>query len=102
MKRKNPLWPWILLAPVVLLVISRRVSAQMITGEISGTVQDSSGAVIPGATITLSDEETGAVRIALSMANGEFVITALRPGSYSVKVEKVGLKAYERKGVALT
>jgi hypothetical protein len=82
--------------------MSRQAPAQMITGEISGTVQDSSGAVIPDATVTVTDEETGAVRTTSSKANGEFVLTALRPGTYSVKVEKTGFKAYEQKRIVLT
>jgi Carboxypeptidase regulatory-like domain len=74
----------------------------MITGEMSGTIQDSSGAVIPEAMITVTNEGTGAVRTTSSMANGEFVLSALRPGTYTIKVEKNGFKTYERKGNVLT
>ena len=103
MTRRNSLGWWTLCLPIVLLVTVRATSAQeMITGEISGAVQDTSGAMIPGATVTLTNEETGAVRITSSTASGEFVITALRPGNYSIKVEKVGFKAYERKAIVLT
>src|SRR5271157_2837343 len=96
MRRKDsPGWCvfWIL---IVLLAIVRPAPAQMVTGEISGTVQDVSGAVIPDAAITVTDQATGAVRTTSSMANGDFVVTAIRPGTYRVKVEKTGFKTYER------
>lgn len=86
----------------MLLLLCGRAPAQMITGELSGTVLDSSGAVIPDASITVTSEDTGASRTITSSANGEFVFTALRPGTYTVKVEKAGFQAYERKGIALT
>ncbi|MFB3921551.1 MAG: carboxypeptidase regulatory-like domain-containing protein [Terriglobia bacterium] len=85
-----------------LALICGRAPAQIITGEMSGTVTDASGAVVPGATVTVTNEGTGAARTAESGSNGEFVITALPPGQYSVKVEKAGFQASERKGIALT
>jgi hypothetical protein len=93
---------WFLWASIVMLAWVGPASAQMITGEISGTVQDSSGAVIPDATITVTNEATSAVRTISSMSNGEFVVTALRPGSYRVKVEKAGFKAYEQTAIVLS
>jgi len=74
----------------------------MITGDVSGTVQDSSGAVIPGVNIALSSAETGALRKVSSSANGDFVLTALRPGNYDLKVEKAGFQTYEQKGIIVT
>src|ERR1051326_89674 len=100
MSKKTSLSRWFLWASIVMLLMAQPISAQMITGEISGTVQDSSGAVIPEATITVTNEATSAVRTSSTMTNGDFVITALRPGMYRVKVEKIGFKAYERKGIA--
>ena len=85
-----------------LALICGRAPAQMITGEISGTVLDSSGAVIPDASIALTSEDTGALRTVASSASGDFVFTALRPGTYTAKVEKAGFQAYERKGIVLT
>jgi len=85
-----------------LALMCGRAPAQMITGELSGTVLDSSGAVIPDASITLTSEDTGALRTVASSGSGEFVFTALRPGTYTVKVEKAGFQAYERKGIVLT
>jgi carboxypeptidase family protein/TonB-dependent receptor-like protein len=61
--------------------------AQLPVGTISGVVQDSSGAVIPGATATATNRETGLVRTAATSGNGRFVLPALPVGNYDVKVE---------------
>ena len=95
-------WPKCLLAAVLVPLFCMRAPAQMITGEVSGTVVDTSGAMVPEANITLRDEATGAARVLVSSASGEFVFTAVRPGTYTVKVEKPGFKTHERKGVILT
>jgi hypothetical protein len=79
-----------------------RAPAQIITGEISGTVVDSSGAVVPGASVTVTSEATGATRTVESSAGGEFVFTALPPANYTVKVEKAGFQVTERKSITLT
>ena len=102
MSTRNSFRLWHLWGLIMLLLLCGRAPAQMITGELSGTVLDSSGAVIPDASITLTSEDTGALRTVASSANGEFVLTALRPGTYAVKVEKAGFQAYERKGIVLS
>src|SRR5437773_2390773 len=95
-------WSKCLWAGVLIPLFCLRAPAQMITGEISGTIVDSSGAMVPEANVTLTDAATGAARVLVSSASGEFVFTAVRPGTYTVKVEKPGFKTHERKGVILT
>ena len=85
-----------------LVLFCGRAPAQIITGEMSGTVTDSSGAVVPEAAVTVTSETTGAVRTVESGSGGEFVFTALPRGTYTVKVEKGGFNAYERKSIVLT
>jgi len=75
-----------------LALVCGRAPAQIITGEMSGTVTDSSGAVVPGASVTVTSESTGATRTVESGSSGDFVLTALSPGQYSVKVEKAGFQ----------
>jgi hypothetical protein len=62
------------------------------TGSISGTVVDTSGQVVPGATVTLTNEATADTRTQPSKERGEFSFFAVPPGSYTVKVELVGFK----------
>jgi hypothetical protein len=59
---------------------------------IQGTVTDPSGAVVPGATLTLTDKETGRTLTATSNDAGVYNINALKPSTYSITVEKTGFK----------
>src|SRR5262245_38579202 len=62
------------------------------TAPLSGSVSDSSAAVIPGASITVINDATGAKFDTLSIENGTFVIPALTPGTYTVSVSLAGFK----------
>src|SRR6266700_754861 len=66
-------------------------SAQFGAG-IQGTIKDSTGAVIPGATITATKAETGVAHTARTSGNGFYRISELAPGSYAVTVESKGFK----------
>ena len=61
-------------------------------GEIVGTVTDSTGAVVPGAAITVTNTSTNAVRNAVSNEAGIYSVPGLVPGPYSVKVELAGFR----------
>src|SRR5262249_3459552 len=83
------------LAAVLLLmalaVSPRHASAQGgVTATLSGTVFDSSGAVVPGAAITAKNKATAATSTAVSGADGLFTIPALEPGEYTVNVAMKG------------
>jgi hypothetical protein len=85
------------------LVTSTLVFAQAsTTATIRGNIQDTSGAVLPGATVTLTNEGTSAVQTAVSDDRGQYLFAGLFPGTYDLKVELSGFKTYERKGIALS
>lgn len=87
---------------LVLTLCATSVFAQTSTGSITGTVFDSSGAVIPGAQIRLLGTETGdLVRTLASDAAGNFTAPLLRPASYSVEVSAQGFKTMKRAGIVL-
>ncbi len=65
------------------------------TGAIKGTVTDSSGAVVPNATVTVTDNETGAVRTVTSGGDGAFIATVLPLGTYRLRVQAAGFKPLE-------
>ena len=65
---------------------------QATTGSLSGSVSDPSGAVVPGATVTLVNTATGAERSAESNTWGTFDFQALQPGTYTISVEASGFK----------
>ncbi len=78
------------------------IFAQTVTGIISGTVADPGGLAIPGATVTLRNEETGDARETKSSDTGDFVFTAVPPGRHTVGVQFQGMKRYERRNLNLT
>ncbi|HEV2386297.1 MAG TPA: carboxypeptidase-like regulatory domain-containing protein [Candidatus Acidoferrales bacterium] len=62
------------------------------TGAVTGTVSDPSGAVIPGAQVTLTDLATGAVRTAAADANGSYTFSLVPPGQYKLTFSWTGFK----------
>ena len=56
-------------------------------GRFAGTVLDSSGAFVPGATVTVKNEKTGEERTATSSAQGIYVVTNLKPSNYTIRVK---------------
>src|SRR5688572_23142353 len=75
-----------------LVSASFAIYAQEVTAGIYGTVQDSSGSVIPGATITMRNTETGRTHQAVSDGSGNFVFTLIPFGMYEVTAEAKGFK----------
>jgi hypothetical protein len=86
----------------VLLVCNPFVSAQTTSGEISGRVLDASGAVVPGAQVTLANEETGSQQTDKTTASGLFVFPSLQPGTFAVSVQAAGFKTLEKRDMHLT
>jgi carboxypeptidase family protein len=76
--------------------------AQLTTATIQGTVKDQSGAVLPGATVTATNTETGNTRNATSGSRGEYRLSALGAGTYDIQAEMTGFQTGVRKGVTLT
>ena len=76
--------------------------AQTITGVVTGTVLDPSGAAVAGAPVTLVDAGTGLRQSATSSASGEFVFPSVQPSLYSVIVEAQGFKRYQRTNIQVT
>src|SRR5512146_1896490 len=63
------------------------------TGTVVGVVTDPSGAVIPGATVTISDAATGVTRTTTTNDKGRYVLSTVTPGTYSISVVKQGFSA---------
>src|SRR5437762_1660953 len=83
----------IIFAMVLFMVcVSLSVQGQTIVGRIGGTVTDKAGAVIPNATITVTNPTTNLVRTATTDESGFYTLTNLPVGTYSVMVEQKGFK----------
>src|ERR1700744_5586861 len=90
MLRKFSLVTFMLL---VLLGSTLALAQTITTGDLTGTVTDSTGAVVPNATVTAKDLRNGETRTATSNNSGEYRITFLRPGEYTVSAGTTGLKS---------
>lgn len=66
-----------------------------LTGDLQGTVLDPTGAVIPGAKVTIRNKATGVTKTVMTDQNGEFAELQLDLGEYAVSIEKTGLKTVE-------
>jgi len=85
----------------VLCCFSVAAVAQVTTGSILGTVRDSTGAVIPGAKVTITDVGKGTTSTALTSSNGDYDVEHLIPGTYKIAVEMTGFKQSVSNDIAL-
>ena len=75
--------------------------AQVITGTLSGTVQDNTGAVVPGATVVVKNALSGDTRTAVSNQAGSFTFAGLNSGDYNITITSPSFKIFTEKGVHL-
>jgi len=75
--------------------------AQAFDASLSGSVYDKTGAVVAAATITLSNPAIGFAQSFPTQPDGRFTFSLLRPGTYTLKVEKSGFRTYVQSGVVL-
>jgi len=88
----------------ILVVIALGVlnlSAQQITGNIRGTVADSTGAFVQRASVTARQTETGLTRQATTDRNGTYVLLELPVGHYELRVKAAGFQEYIQDGISL-
>jgi len=83
----------------VLLLVSVGLFGQAESGTVSGTITDNTGAVVPGATVTMTSVNTAQTRSAVTGSAGEYAVPSLRPDTYSITVEREGFQKYSRKVV---
>ncbi|HUK17405.1 MAG TPA: TonB-dependent receptor [Bryobacteraceae bacterium] len=86
---------------LVFLTVSLGFS-QGTTATLDGIVHDQTGAVVPGAAVTVTNTHTGVSTSVVSNAEGDFVATFLLPGEYQATVEKPGFKKTIRSGITLS
>jgi Carboxypeptidase regulatory-like domain/TonB dependent receptor len=84
-----------------ILLACSQAQAQMATAELAGNVLDTSGAAIPNATVTAINVGTGIAHSTVSEKGGDYVITDLPPGDYTLTVEAAGFRKLEQSGVSL-
>ena len=91
-----------LLVASLVLLFSSLALAQRDLGTITGTVTDSTGAVVPSATITITSDGTGEKSTLQTTASGDYTRPALQPGTYTVTAEAQGFRRASREKVQVT
>lgn len=93
-------------APILVLlftlVADTAWARQAGTGFISGTVRDEQGAVLPGVTVTLRNQETGVTRTTVTEGDGTFRFQALNPGRFTIVAELSGFTTVEVRDIEMT
>lgn len=75
--------------------------AQLDTGRITGTVFDPSGAIVPGATVTLTNTGTNIAQSMKSTSTGTYSFSGVRPGAYNLRVEAPGFQTFNANGLQI-
>ena len=101
MHRYTVLRALIFAAIALLLASGFSVQAQTVSGKISGTVLDSSGAVVPNAEISITNQDTGVVRSTTSSSDGLYSVPSIVPGNYSVEVNAKGFNRAQVKNIVV-
>lgn len=92
----------LLVVLVCMFFVAAIALAQVTTATILGTIRDSTGAVIPGATVRVKNVETGAVRSATTDSTGRYTVPQLGIGRYELSAEASGFQTTIRSGIELT
>lgn len=92
---------FLLFVLAVISLVATRATAQNTSSSLSGTIVDSSGAVLPGATISVRNDATGQILSARSDQRGAYTVTNIQPGSYTVSAEAQGFEAETQSKVAV-
>ena len=87
---------------LTILVTTVPAWAQKATAELNGRVTDSSGAVLPGVTVTATQTATGLERTAVTDGEGAYLLTNLPPGPYRLEISLQGFRGYVQTGLVLT
>src|SRR5262245_15706591 len=90
----------VILAAIIVLAIGLGASAQTTTGTISGRVLDTQGAALPGATVIAKSPNLQGSRETVTSANGDYILTGLPSGPYTITVSLSGFQA-QTKNVVL-
>jgi hypothetical protein len=99
--RRSALAGWVLGIGVFALLCSLPASSQTYKGTIEGTITDSSGAVVPGATVIVTDVQRGTTRTLVTNQAGAYIAPDLTPSTYTIEVMAKGFATIKRAGIEL-
>jgi hypothetical protein len=85
-------WQGIFVATILICALAAPAAAQTVNGSVTGVVKDASDAVVAGASVKLTAQDTNHVRSMKTDERGEFAFTALPPGKYTIEIESAGFQ----------
>jgi Carboxypeptidase regulatory-like domain/TonB dependent receptor len=93
---------WLLATALILTLLGAvTTKAQVLYGTLTGRITDQTGAVVPNVTVTITSQDTGAVRTATSSEQGDYRVTNLLPGSYTLSLAQSGFADFTQKNIVL-
>src|SRR5438552_3780589 len=100
--RTTRIRPEIFLLTICMVFLAALCQAQLYTGSMAGVVQDPTGAVIPSASVVLTDTDKGLTYNATTDAAGRYVLRSLPPSKYNVRVEASGFRPEVQNGIVIS
>src|SRR4051812_13566568 len=85
------------LALFMLFAASSAFAQTLTTGDVAGMVTDATGAIVPGAAVTIKSVDTNEIRTAVANDSGQYRFSLLRPGAYTISAQTSGLKSNSSK-----
>jgi len=101
-RAKSLLMAFLVVAFLLAPMLVEGLNAQVLYGSVVGTVTDQSGAIVPGATVTITNVQTGQTREAISDDAGNYSIPNVLEGRYDLGVQMTGFRSYLEKGIAVS
>src|SRR4051794_24878857 len=98
-QRRSPVWVFLFI--VFSLGAIPALGQASYTAQIRGVVKDASGAMVPKANISITNDATGISTTAHTDENGLYILTGLRPAVYTIRADAPGFRAMEQKNVVL-
>src|SRR5262245_34387329 len=99
--RRIARWPYGALLAVSFFLLTTTVAWAQSTAQVSGAVKDQTGAVLPGAEVTVTQTDTGLKRSAVTDETGSYLLTNLPIGPYRLEAGLPGFRTYVQTGIVL-
>src|SRR5690242_18584314 len=93
---------WLVAVSVLAVCSTQRLNGQVLYGSVAGTVSDQTGAVVPGAAITIVNDNTGFTRNTTAGSAGDYRFTDLPAGTYTLTATAQGFKPVKQTGINVT
>src|SRR5262245_6840483 len=92
---------WTLVSSVLMLVLTGSNVLGQGTAQISGAVQDQSGAILPGVEVSATQTETGVKRTTITNETGRYILSNLPVGPYKLEASLPGFRSFAQTGIVL-